>query len=176
MHKDLRKAFTMIELIFVIIILGILAVTALPRFVGIQDDARISAEQGVAGAVRGGIAITHSKWLISGAYDVDGDSTNEVFSTQGYLENLEAGTAFAASTTAVSDGVFQKILTEEAEDWTRTKTVTDGTNGNYAVYNGPASGTNGVASTADSADINTTGAWKYNTKTGQFSYVLESGL
>ena len=41
MKKGYRSAFTMIELIFVIIILGILAVTALPKFVGVQDDAKI---------------------------------------------------------------------------------------------------------------------------------------
>ena len=44
-----QAGFTLIELVIVIIILGILAVTAAPKFLNLQDDARYSAAQGVAG-------------------------------------------------------------------------------------------------------------------------------
>lgn len=44
-----QAGFTLIELVIVIIILGILAVTAAPKFLNLQDDARYSAAQGVQG-------------------------------------------------------------------------------------------------------------------------------
>ena len=43
-----QKGFTLIELIIVIVLLGILAVTAAPKFLNLQDDARDSVLQGIA--------------------------------------------------------------------------------------------------------------------------------
>ncbi|WP_305879903.1 prepilin-type N-terminal cleavage/methylation domain-containing protein [Simiduia sp. 21SJ11W-1] len=49
--KKAQSGFTLIELIAVIVILGILAATAVPKFINLQDDASFAAMKGIAGAV-----------------------------------------------------------------------------------------------------------------------------
>lgn len=59
-----QKGFTLIELIIVIIILGILSVTAAPRFLDLSSDARESTMQGVLGAVQASSQIAHAALLV----------------------------------------------------------------------------------------------------------------
>ncbi|WP_104046319.1 type II secretion system protein [Vibrio jasicida] len=62
----LSKGFTLIELVIVIVILGVLAVTAAPKFLNLQSDARISTLKGAEGAIRGANSIAYGKAAIQG--------------------------------------------------------------------------------------------------------------
>ncbi|WP_263685149.1 prepilin-type N-terminal cleavage/methylation domain-containing protein [Aeromonas media] len=93
-----QAGFTLIELVIVIIILGILAVTAAPKFLNLQDDARLAAANGVKASLQSSSQLVYSKAAIlgiestSGAVSVAGATVNTKF---GYPVNTDAGKTVA---------------------------------------------------------------------------------
>ncbi|MCU8021410.1 MULTISPECIES: type II secretion system protein [Shewanella] len=85
-----QNGFTLIELVVVIIILGILAVTAAPKFINLQGDARASTIQGMKGAIQGANSLVYSKAALLG---IEGADTGSV----DVLGNTVAGTPATAT-------------------------------------------------------------------------------
>tara|TARA_R110002167_G_scaffold339500_1_gene547233 strand:+ start:235 stop:720 length:486 start_codon:yes stop_codon:yes gene_type:complete len=70
--------FTLIELIIVIVILGILAVVAAPKFIDISSDARIATLESLEGSMRTASDLIHYKAIIEKKTDCSTDPTIEV--------------------------------------------------------------------------------------------------
>ena len=111
-----QKGFTLIELIIVIVVLGILAVTAAPQFINFSGDARESAVKGLRGNIQGAYQTVYARAAVDG--DLDGTTetpvlVNNIETAAGYPVGVKGASGNEAITT---DGII-KAATLSDDDW-----------------------------------------------------------
>lgn len=102
MKKQIQAGFTLIELVVVIVILGILAAVAIPKFVDLKSDAQAAAFQGVRGSIESASAINYAA---NSANAAKGVTTNGQTCGAAAAALLQGGlpSGYTLSTTATVD-------------------------------------------------------------------------
>ncbi len=86
-----QNGFTLVELVVVIVILGILAVTAAPKFLNLQEDARKASIQGLKGAMDSAAGIVYGKAALMGLDTSAGGAVGDIAVNYGYPAPTAAG-------------------------------------------------------------------------------------
>ena len=92
-----QQGFTLIELIIVIVLLGILAVTAAPKFLNLQDDARDATLEGIRGSLETAVSVVNGKALIQ---NVSGDADEPASVNVGNGVSVTAVNGYPQATSA----------------------------------------------------------------------------
>lgn len=126
-----QQGFTLIELIIVIVILGLLAVTAAPKFIGMQSDAREATLEGLAGTLKSAGNIVYAKAALDGKEGNENDT----------VTNGSVTIATAYGYPAATKAALQGAADIPDSDWNFTVGTADA--------NTPATGTIGFDVTPD---------------------------
>jgi MSHA pilin protein MshA len=112
-----QKGFTLIELVVVIVILGILAVTAAPKFIDLQDDARTATLNGVKASMQSASSLVYSKSLIAGN-ETAAPAATTVVTINGTPVEIGYGYPLADySGKAAGSGDWSNLLDVDANDF-----------------------------------------------------------
>ncbi|MGI2187123.1 pilin [Shewanella oncorhynchi] len=138
--KTKQTGFSLIELVIVIVILGLLAATAIPRFLNVTDDAEDASVDGVAGGLLTAVSFVRSQWEVDGRQNssviLDGTSVS-LDPRFGYPTGTSVTDA-TAMTDASCQQVFNTVLqsaprnvlyTQDARNQRYTVRVIDGAGG-----------------------------------------------
>ncbi len=165
----MQRAFTLVELLFVIVIIGILAAVAIPKFKGLSANSKISSELATASTVQSAIEDVHSDWVVSEGDFVWGNgkkNNSQYMSPQGYPKQL-------GDCEEDNNKPFSWILKNSATVDSKWECKNNGDGTFY--YKGPASKKDsGVKPSSDvKGKPDCSDYWKYDNSKGTFELIDE---
>jgi len=113
-NQVVQRGFTLIELVVVIALLAILAAFAIPRYAGLEREARSAAILGVSGSIRSGAALVHGLWLSQEINPVFMEG-NAINLTEGYPDATDISATLAdltGFTVVVNGGADQAVFSK----------------------------------------------------------------
>ncbi|WP_087016718.1 prepilin-type N-terminal cleavage/methylation domain-containing protein [Thaumasiovibrio subtropicus] len=140
--KQAQRGFSLVELVIVIVVIGLLAVAALPRFLDVTEEAKKSSIEGVAGGFATAVLSVRAQWEANGrtqdtngfyvvAYDgtdmkltAESESTEDLTIRSGYPFGL-ADSDGLGSALAIADTDCVDLMTELMQNPPQTATTTD---------------------------------------------------
>ena len=151
----MKKAFTLIELILTIVIIGVLASFAIPKFSGLSDNSTISAELSTAASVQVALDSCHGEWIINeGSFTCGANISSASLNANGYPDSL------GSSDSSPLDSILKNAT---GVGWVRSSNE----------YRGVASkDSSGVTKCKDHKPC-TSKYWDYNSTDGTFTLKSE---
>lgn len=113
-----QSGFTLVELIVVIVVLGILAATALPKFINVSTEARAASVNGITGALRSAVSLVQAKYYAAG-----NTTATSVTMQDGSTVTVAAGTGIPAGS-AVGIGRALQSLDGFTPDYSTATAIT----------------------------------------------------
>jgi len=149
----MTKAFTLVELIFVIVIIGVLSAVAIPQFRNLTDNAKISAELSTASSVQAALEAVHGEWVISDCDFTWGNNRPySELNTDGYPSSLGTTT----------NPLTYILKNAETSKWSSSDGIT---------FYGPASETTKGTSNCKTGKPCIGKSWNYDSSTGEFKLI-----
>ncbi|MDP5147704.1 prepilin-type N-terminal cleavage/methylation domain-containing protein [Shewanella sp. ULN5] len=142
-----QKGFSLIELVIVIVILGLLAATAIPRFLNVTDDAENASVDGVSGGLATAVGFVRAQWEVDGRRNTSVilDGTSVSLDTRFGFPTGVTNTDVTSMTDQTCQEVFNSVLqsaprnvlyTQDARNQRYTVRVLDNVGGSAISING----------------------------------------
>lgn len=94
LNTQSQKGFTLIELVIVVVILGLLAATAIPRFLNVTEDAEDATVEGVAGGFATGVGLVRAQWELESRPRFNQATNISVVTIDGLLVGIDGDTGY----------------------------------------------------------------------------------